>query len=203
MMELLETLQSEKMSFKDILWNFQKYSTKEIISELHNLFLQGRIKKERKENDIIFFYNENQEIDSVDDFSEDILEKNADYHAVSRLARKFRGSRYKVERDVKKKKITFSLKLEKKEKTFWVMYLSDFSFFQKTSRFNDILSVDPAIRLVVSDDKVKAEILKLFDKFVSETFGENGYVKFRENNSFFILTEKEFFVRTTWKRILG
>ena len=201
--KILSIIKEQKTSLKDRLWENQEYSSKEIIDILHDLFIQGRIHKERQNDDIIFSYNENPENVSADEFLDETFEKNADYHAVSRLARKFRGSRYKVTRDVKKRKILFSLLLEKKEKEYWILYCSNSDFFKKNSIFDDILKVDSSIRIVVSDNKVKMEILKKFDNYITEKFGSNGYVDFRKNNSFFILTEKEFFVRTTWKRLVG
>ena len=157
---------------------------------------------------MFFFYKENDEKQqNIETFSE-IEENTPDSKEISKIARKLRSSRYNIVRGVKRFGINFSIKAEKKvgkEKLrFYILYVSEQDFFSETKKFDSILKVDSAIRIVASDEIVKMGIAKSFNEYVVGKYKKkDAYSKFREDGTFFLLTLEEFFHKTTWKTLLS
>ena len=176
------------------------YNNKEIIDTINYLYTNNFIIKERKNLDIVFYLNIEKKIEDI--FIPNNFDDNSDYHSISKLARKFRSSRFHVERDVIINNFLFSLKLEKQNNIYYIKYVSSFDFFKKNNIFDDILSIDDSIRIVTFDETVKLSICKLFDDFIKNKYGKEGYIAFKKNHSFNILTLEQFFKKTTWKNLL-
>lgn len=176
------------------------YNNKEIIDTINYLYTNNFIIKERKNLDIVFYLNIEKKIEDI--FIPNNFDDNSDYHSISKLARKFRSSRFHVERDVIINNFLFSLKLEKQNNIYYIKYVSSFDFFKKNNIFDDILNIDDSIRIVTFDETVKLSICKLFDDFIKNKYGKEGYIAFKKNHSFNILTLEQFFKKTTWKNLL-
>ena len=185
-----------------------KYSPSEILQKLNILFSFGIVSKVKRERTLFFFYKENDEKQpNIETFSE-TEENTPDSKEISKIARKLRSSRYNIVRGVKRFGINFSIKAEKrvgKEKLrFYILYVSEQDFFSETKKFDSILKVDSAIRIVASDEIVKMGIAKSFNEYVVGKYKKkDAYSKFREDGTFFLLTLEEFFHKTTWKTLLS
>ena len=201
--ELLEKIRNDlsinSMILPEIIkQNKEDFNKKTIIDSVNFLYVNNFIIKERKDSNISFYINLDKKDDKIIN-EKTAIEDSADYHAVSKLARKFRSSRYHVERDIVSSALLFSLKIEKNDECFFIKYVSSIDFFKKNNIFNDILNIDNSIRIVTSDEYIKLSICKLFDKYICEKYGKDGYIGFRKNHSFNILTLEQFFKKTTWK----
>lgn len=177
--------------------------TLDVINCLNELYSKNQIEKTITKDDDIFFSlnNDLKNNESLNDDSN--LENNIDYHNISKLARKFRSSRYHVERDFTIKNLVVSLKISKKDKQYFIFYISSIDFFKTKSIFNDILQIDSSIRIVSPNESIKLSICKLFDDYIDLQYGDNGYNDFRKKYSFKILTMEQFFKKTTWKNLLN
>lgn len=199
--EIRNNLSIKSMLLSEIIKeNNKNYNKKTIIDSVNYLYVNNFIIKERKESNIFFYINEEKKTDSILLSAKE--DDNSDYHYISKLSCKFRSSRFHVERDVIVNNFLFSLKLEKQDKIYFIKYVSSFDFFKKNNIFDDILNIDDSIRIVTFDEKVKLLICKLFDNFIENKYGKEGYIAFKKNHSFNILTLEQFFKKTTWKNLL-
>ena len=201
---ILATLGDRSMSMNEIIQFLPNYSKFSIQQTVFQMFLSFQLKKCRIEDKILFSINTdgNKKISSDNENKDDEREESSDYRQVSKLARKFRTCRYTVERGFSSGSgLTYSLRVTKKNKTYYIMYFSNFSQ-QDKNIFGRILKDDDSIRVVVSDANVKLEVAKAFENFVDEEWGEDGYNEFRKNHGFYILTIDQFFKKTTWKNLV-
>lgn len=206
---ILEHIKLSETTLSELIDTFSsKYSASEILQNLNILFSFGIVSKVKRERTLFFFYKENDEKQpNIETFSE--TEENIpDSKEISKIARKLRSSRYNIVRGVKRFGINFSIKAEKKvgkEKLrFYILYVSEQDFFSETKKFDSILKVDSAIRIVASDEIVKMGIAKSFNEYVVGKYKKkDAYSKFREDGTFFLLTLEEFFHKTTWKTLLS
>lgn len=206
---ILEHIKLSETTLSELIDTFSsKYSSSEILQKLNILFSFGIISKVKRERTLFFFYKENDEKQpNIETFSE-TEENTPDSKEISKIARKLRSSRYNIVRGVKRFGINFSIKAEKKvgkEKLrFYILYVSEQDFFSETKKFDSILKVDSAIRIVASDEIVKMGIAKSFNEYVVGKYKKkDAYSKFREDGTFFLLTLEEFFHKTTWKTLLS
>ena len=206
---VLEHIKLSETTLSELIDTFSsKYSASEILQKLNILFSFGIVSKVKRERTLFFFYKENDEKQpNIETFSE-TEENTPDSKEISKIARKLRSSRYNIVRGVKRFGINFSIKAEKKvgkEKLrFYILYVSEQDFFSETKKFDSILKVDSAIRIVASDEIVKMGIAKSFNEYVVGKYKKkDAYSKFREDGTFFLLTLEEFFHKTTWKTLLS
>lgn len=206
---ILEHIKLSETTLSELIDTFaSKYSPSEILQKLNILFSFGIVSKVKRERTLFFFYKENDEKQpNIETFSE-TEENTPDSKEISKIARKLRSSRYNIVRGVKRFGINFSIKAEKrvgKEKLrFYILYVSEQDFFSETKKFDSILKVDSAIRIVASDEIVKMGIAKSFNEYVVGKYKKkDAYSKFREDGTFFLLTLEEFFHKTTWKTLLS
>ena len=206
---ILEHIKLSETTLSELIDTFaSKYSPSEILQKLNILFSFGIVSKVKRERTLFFFYKENDEKQpNIKTFSE-TEENTPDSKEISKIARKLRSSRYNIVRGVKRFGINFSIKAEKKvgkEKLrFYILYVSEQDFFSETKKFDSILKVDSAIRIVASDEIVKMGIAKSFNEYVVGKYKKkDAYSKFREDGTFFLLTLEEFFHKTTWKTLLS
>ena len=206
---ILEHIKLSETTLSELIDTFSsKYSSSEILQKLNILFSFGIVSKVKRERTLFFFYKENDEKQpNIETFSE-TEENTPDSKEISKIARKLRSSRYNIVRGVKRFGINFSIKAEKKigkEKLkFYILYVSEQDFFSETKKFDSILKVDSAIRIVASDEIVKMGIAKSFNEYVVGKYKKkDAYSKFREDGTFFLLTLEEFFHKTTWKTLLS
>ena len=202
---IINTLGENSMSVREITETLSDNDAEVIQEAVAQMFISSQLKKCRVGDKILFSVNKVKE-DTEEVLTEETdevgNEKNADYHAVSKLARKFRTCRYEVERDyVSSSGLTYPLKVTKKDIPYYIQYFSSFSE-QDTDIFGKILKDDTSIRVVVSDESVKLEVAKAFETFVDNEWGEDGYNEFRKNHGFYILTINQFFKKTTWKNLV-
>ena len=206
---ILEHIKLSETTLSELIDTFSsKYSASEILQKLNILFSFGIVSKVKRDRILFFFYKENDEKQpNIETFSE-AEENTPDSKEISKIARKLRSSRYNIVRGVKRFGINFSIKAEKKvgkEKLrFYILYVSEQDFFSETKKFDSILKVDSAIRIVASDEIVKMGIAKSFNEYVVGKYKKkDAYSKFREDGTFFLLTLEEFFHKTTWKTLLS
>lgn len=206
---ILEHLKLTESTLSELLDTFSsRYTTSELLQKLNILFSFGIISKVKRERSLFFFYKENEEKPANIEITTETEEDTPDSREISKIARKLRSSRYNITRNIKRFGINFSIKAEKKvgkEKLrFYILYVSDQDFFTETKRFDSILKVDTAIRIVASDETVKMGIAKAFNEYVIGKYKKkDAYSKFREEGTFFLLTLEEFFHKTTWKTLLS
>ena len=206
---LLEYIKTSEVTLSTLVDNFSsQYSQSEILQKLNILFSLGVVSKVKRERTLFFFFRENEEKPANIEIGVEEEEETPDSREISKIARKLRSSRYNITRSVKRFGIDFSIKAEKKvgkEKLrFYILYVSDQNFFTETKRFDSILKVDTAIRIVASDETVKMGIAKSFNEYVVGKYKKkDAYSKFREEGTFFLLTLDEFFHKTTWKTLLS
>ena len=201
---IISTLGENSMSIREVENANPEIPSSAIQQAISQMFLSSQLKKCRVGDKILFSVNQNTNINNISNSeeSEDINNENADYHAVSKLARKFRTCRYEVERDFSSSSgLTYPLKVTKKDTSYYIQYFSGFSEHDKDI-FGKILKDDNSIRVVVSDEMVKLEVAKAFETFVDDEWGEDGYNEFRKNHGFYILTMNQFFKKTTWKNLV-
>lgn len=206
---ILEHIKLSETTLSELIDTFSsKYSASEILQKLNILFSFGIVSKVKRDRTLFFFYKENDEKQpNIETFSE-AEENTPDSKEISKIARKLRSSRYNIVRGVKRFGINFSIKAEKKvgkEKLrFYILYVSEQDFFSETKKFDSILKVDSAIRIVALDEIVKMGIAKSFNEYVVGKYKKkDAYSKFREDGTFFLLTLEEFFHKTTWKTLLS
>lgn len=207
---ILEHIKLSETTLSELIDTFSsKYSASEILQKLNILFSFGIVSKVKRDRTLFFFYKENDEKQpNIETFSEAEENNTPDSKEISKIARKLRSSRYNIVRGVKRFGINFSIKAEKKvgkEKLrFYILYVSEQDFFSETKKFDSILKVDSAIRIVASDEIVKMGIAKSFNEYVVGKYKKkDAYSKFREDGTFFLLTLEEFFHKTTWKTLLS
>ena len=204
---ILATLGDRSMSMNEIIQFLPNYSKFSIQQTVFQMFLSFQLKKCRIEDKILFSVNTDYDKKTLSDNKnneneDDEREGSSDYRQVSKLARKFRTCRYTVEREFSSDSgLIYPLRVTKKNKTYYIMYFSNFSQ-QDKGIFGRILKDDDSIRIVVSDVNVKLEVAKAFENFVDDEWGENGYNEFRKNHGFYILTINQFFKKTTWKNLV-
>lgn len=172
-----------------------------LMASLRRLYLAGKIRK-RKDGKKVFYRlaSDTETRNGKEEPDGNSPDDSIDRRNVSRLARKFRSCRYKVERNyVASNGVRYTLALEKKDKRWLLLYAANPEAIPGS--FEKMTENDPGIRIVVPDDRTKLEVAKLFNDYVSSRY-EDGLLSFNENNSFRILTMEQFFKRTTWKNLL-
>ena len=196
-----------KHTLREIMELHGEEKSSDVILAMNSLFMKNKLKKKRVEK-TIFFFRPNEEEERLKHMTEDELDEmnddgTEDYRNISKLARKFRSCRYQVERTFEASNgITYSLKLSKKGKEYYVLFSSSEDMFKSTDIFEKMLEVDESIRIVTVDDMTKMNIARRFDAFVGEKYGENGFVAFKNEHSFEILSLRQFFKKTTWKSLV-
>lgn len=200
---ILTTLGEHSMSIREIEENNPNLPSSVIQKAISQMFISSQLKKCRVGDKILFSVNQDINLNSIDKSNDkEDEDNNADYHAVSKLARKFRTCRYEVERDYSSSSgLIYPLKVTKKDISYYIQYFSAFSE-QDKDIFGKILKDDKSIRVVVPDERVKLEVAKAFENFVDDEWGEDGYDEFRKNHGFYILTMNQFFKKTTWKNLV-
>ena len=200
---ILATLGEHSMSIREIEENNPNIPSSVIQKAISQMFISSQLKKCRVGDKILFSVNQDINLNNIDKSNDKENEdNNADYHAVSKLARKFRTCRYEVERDYSSSSgLIYPLKVTKKDISYYIQYFSAFSE-QDKDIFGKILKDDKSIRVVVPDETVKLEVAKAFENFVDDEWGEDGYDEFRKNHGFYILTMNQFFKKTTWKNLV-
>ena len=200
---ILTTLGEHSMSIREIEENNPNIPSSVIQKAVSQMFISSQLKKCRVGDKILFSVNQDINLNNIDKSNDkEDEDNNADYHAVSKLARKFRTCRYEVERDYSSSSgLIYPLKVTKKDISYYIQYFSAFSE-QDKDIFGKILKDDKSIRVVVPDERVKLEVAKAFENFVDDEWGEDGYDEFRKNHGFYILTMNQFFKKTTWKNLV-
>lgn len=200
---ILTTLGEHSMSIREIEENNPNLPSSVIQKAISQMFISSQLKKCRVGDKILFSVNQDINLNDIDKSNDkEDEDNNADYHAVSKLARKFRTCRYEVERDYSSSSgLIYPLKVTKKDISYYIQYFSAFSE-QDKDIFGKILKDDKSIRVVVPDERVKLEVAKAFENFVDDEWGEDGYDEFRKNHGFYILTMNQFFKKTTWKNLV-
>lgn len=201
---ILTALGDKSMSMNEIMQFLPNCSKFLVQQTVFQMFLSSQLKKCRVEDKILFSINDkfDKKTSSNEEDEDNEMERNSDYRAVSKLARKFRTCRYIVEREFSSDSgLVYPLRVTKKDKSYYIMYFSSFSQ-QDKDIFGRILKDDNSIRVVVSDANVKLEVAKAFENFVEDEWGEDGYNEFRKNHGFYILTTDQFFKKTTWKNLV-
>lgn len=171
-----------------------RFTEKEITDFIVSQIKKQQIKSYKKGKEIVLFYNEIEEVE------DDVIEQLPDNRVVTKLARRFRSNRYKVERDVIKNKVKFSFSVEKKNEKAYILYVSDTKPFKHESIFAKMLKTDKkSIRIVVNDESTKKDIINSFNRYLKQN---GGIANFRQKYTFHIITKDYFFENKGWKELL-
>ena len=183
-----------------------EFSDDVLLASIRRLYLAGKIKK-RKVGKQVFYrradVNEHNNDDDDDDEGGLENETKIDRKNVSRMARKFRSCRYKVIRGyIAPNGVGYSLSVTKKDVTYLISYISNVDYWTPEI-FSKMLENDKGIRIVVSDNKMKLSVAKIFDEFVRDMYGgSNGLLSFNQEHSFRIITIDQFAQGRTWKTLV-